>query len=232
MIDFGRIDVISFDCYGTLVDWETGILGALRPFLARHGVTTTDEELLETYGRLESAAQEGLWVPYRHVLGRVMRALARKHGFALKPEEWALLAERLPDWPPFPDTVPALRRLKERYRLAVVSNVDDDLFEATRSRLGVELDWVVTSEEARSYKPNPRNFEVAGRRIGVPKERWLHAAQSLYHDVAPARRFGLATAWVNRRRGRDGFGATPPAAALPDLEVVDLAELADRAMAS
>jgi 2-haloacid dehalogenase len=213
------------------VDWETGILEALRPFLARRGVQLPDERILEEYGRLEREAQAGLYAPYRHVLGRVMRGLARRHGLELHSEERTLLVDSLPSWRPFPDTPDALRRLKERFRLAVVSNVDDDLFAATREQLGVELDWVVTAEQVTSYKPSLRNFEAAERAIGVSRAHWLHAAQSLYHDIVPARQFGLATVWVNRRRGRPGFGATPPAAALPDLEVADLRELADRACA-
>ncbi|MGQ0720955.1 MAG: haloacid dehalogenase type II [Candidatus Eiseniibacteriota bacterium] len=233
MIHFDRLEVVSFDCYGTLIDYESGILGALRPFLARHGVRLADDAILEAYARLESEAQRGLFAPYRHVLGRVMRGFAREHGFRLEPDDWSLLAESLPAWLPFEDTVEALRRLARRYRLAVISNVDDDLFECTRRRLpGVEFDWVITAETAQSYKPSHRNFEVAERKMGIPRGRWLHVAQSLYHDIAPAKRMGLATVWVNRRRGRSGFGATPPAAAAPDLEVFDLGELAARAVPS
>lgn len=160
-----------------------------------------------------------------------MRGFAREHRFPLEPDDWGLLADSLPSWRAFPDTVDALRRLKERYRLAIVSNIDDDLFEATRAKLGVELDWVVTAEAVNSYKPSPRNFEAAERAFRVSRAHWLHAAQSLYHDVVPARQFGLTTVWVNRRRGRSGFGATPPVAALPHLEVGDLRELAHRACA-
>jgi 2-haloacid dehalogenase len=233
LIRFDRLEVLSFDCYGTLIDYESGILSALRPFLSRNGIRLSDEAVLEAYARLESEAQRGLFAPYRHVLGRVMRGFARDHGFRLEPDDWGLLAEALPSWTPFGDTVEALRRLGRRYRLAVISNVDDDLFEATRRRLpGVEFDWVVTAEEARTYKPSHRNFEIAERKMGIPRDRWLHVAQSLYHDVAPAKRMGIATVWVNRRRGRRGFGATPPAAALPDLEVLDLAELAALAVPS
>jgi 2-haloacid dehalogenase len=233
MIRFDRLEVVSFDCYGTLIDYESGILEALRPFFARHRVRLADEAVLEAYARLESEAQRGLFAPYRHVLGRVMRGFARDHGFRLEPDDWGLLAESLPSWPPFDDTVEALRRLARRYRLAVISNVDDDLFESTRRCLpGVEFDWVITAEAARSYKPSHRSFEVAERKMGIPRDRWLHVAQSLYHDIAPAKRMGLATVWVNRRRGRSGFGATPPAAAVPDLEVLDLGELAARAVPS
>jgi 2-haloacid dehalogenase len=158
-----------------------------------------------------------------------MRGLAREHGLTLDADDKGLLVESLPAWKPFADTQAALRRLQERFRLAVVSNIDDDLFAATRERLDVEFDWVVTAEQVTSYKPSLRNFEAAERAMGVSRAHWLHAAQSLYHDIVPARQFGLSTVWVNRRRGRAGFGATPPAAALPDLEVGDLRELAGRA---
>jgi 2-haloacid dehalogenase len=233
MIRFDRLEAMSFDCYGTLIDSESGIVAALQPFLARNGVALPDEDILEAYARLESEAQRGLFAPYRHVLGRVMRGLARDHGFRLSSDDWGLLAEALPSWTPFEDTLDALRRLARRYRLAVISNVDDDLFEATRRHLaGVDFDWIVTAEQARTYKPSHRNFEVAEQKMGIARDRWLHVAQSLYHDIAPARRLGLATVWVNRRRGRSGFGATPPAAAVPDLEVLDLRELAEQAVPS
>ncbi|HMB70518.1 MAG TPA: haloacid dehalogenase type II [bacterium] len=228
-IRFDTFQIISFDCYGTLIDWESGILETLRPYLQERGVKCSDERILEDYSRLERQAQAGLYAPYRHILGRVMRGFAQQHGLDLDPDDRSLLADSLPNWRPFPDTQAALRRLKERYRLAVVSNIDDDLFDETRMNLGVELDWVITAEQVTSYKPSLRNFEAAERTMGVSRAHWLHAAQSLYHDIVPARQFGLATVWVNRRRGLPGFGATPPAAALPDLETGDLRELAERA---
>lgn len=192
----------------------------------------TDRQILEAYAQLEAESEQGLYAPYRHVLGRVMRALAREHGFLLEGDDWGLLAGSIANWRPFPDTVAALRKLRERYRLAIISNIDDDLFEMTRAKLEVEFDWVVTAEQSHSYKPNLRNFETAERALGISRAHWLHAAQSLYHDIVPARKFGLSTVWVNRRRGQEGFGATPPAAALPDVEVGSLSELAARACAA
>ncbi len=225
MIDFRQFEVMSFDCYGTLIDWEAGILGALRPFLARHEVRVSDHVILETYAKLETRAEKGIWAPYRHVLARVIKGIAEEYGFRTRGDDRNLLVESLPDWPPFPDTVAALPRLQRHFRLGVISNIDDDLFVETRRRLGVAFDWVLTAEEAASYKPMRRNFEMAVRKTGVAPERWLHAAQSLYHDIVPARELGMTTIWVNRRRGREGFGATPPAAAMPHLEVADLDEL-------
>lgn len=229
MIDWDRIEAVTFDCYGTLIDWEAGIVGALSPYLRDAGVELPDAEILHAFSRLESEAQQGIYAPYRHVLGRVMRGLAAEHGFALEDDAWGLLAESIARWPPFPDTRDALAALAGRYPLGVLSNIDDDLFRATLERLSTEFRWVVTAEEVVSYKPGPRHFEFAERRMGVPRDRWLHVAQSLYHDIVPAKRMGLPTVWVNRRRGREGFGATPPAAAVPDLEVASLEELAERA---
>lgn len=225
MIDFRGYEVMSFDCYGTLVDWESGILGALRPVLERRGVPADDAAILESYARLEAKAEEGIWAPYRHVLARVVKGMAREHGFEVEGREPDVLADSIGSWPPFADTVGALPRLQRHFRLGVISNIDDDLFAATQERLGVAFDWVLTAEEAASYKPMRRNFELAIRKAGVDPGRWLHAAQSLYHDIVPARELGMTTIWVNRRRGRGGFGATPPVVAMPDLEVADLDEL-------
>jgi 2-haloacid dehalogenase len=226
VIDFAHHDVMSFDCYGTLVDWETGILGALRPLLAAHGVTAADEAILETYAKLEARAEEGPYARYREVLERVVEGFGREHGFAAAGAERDCLAESLPRWPLFPDTNGALRRLGRHFRLGVISNIDDDLFAATRERIGVAFDWVVTAEEVRSYKPVRRSFQLAMRKASGAPARWLHVAQSLWHDVGPARELGMTTIWVNRRRGREGSGATPQASATPHLEVADLDELA------
>jgi 2-haloacid dehalogenase len=135
------------------------------------------------------------------------------------------------DWPTFPDSAGALARLKARFRLGVITNCDDDLFAASNRRLGVAFDWIVTAQQAGSYKPDPHNFELAFERIDVPRERILHVAQSLYHDHVPAQAFGLATAWIDRRHDRTGFGATPAASATPDVVAPDMASFADLALA-
>jgi 2-haloacid dehalogenase len=134
------------------------------------------------------------------------------------------------EWPAFADSTDALRRLSERYRLGVITNCDEDLFTASNRRLGVRFDWVVTAERVRSYKPNPRHFEVALEEIGLPTERVLHVAQSLFHDHVPAKRLGLSTVWIDRRAGKVGSGATPPAEAEPDLTYPSLAAFADAAL--
>jgi 2-haloacid dehalogenase len=160
-----------------------------------------------------------------------MRRVARGHGVEATADEMRAFGGSVGDWPAFPDSAAALGRLAKRFRLGVITNCDDDLFALSSRRLGVAFDWIVTAEQVGSYKPDPRNFEVALGRIDVPPERILHVAQSLFHDHVPARRLGLATAWIDRRRGRPGFGATPPAQAAPDLVAPDMATFAMLAMA-
>lgn len=225
MLPFEHFEVVTFDCYGTLIDWESGILEAVRPILARSGIEAGDDLLLESYARLESEAETGAYAPYARVLRRVMEGMGRRFGVEVGPEEIDCLPDSIAQWPPFPDTVKALGRLKTRYRLAVVSNIDDHLFARTAPRLEVPFDWVITAEQARAYKPSRRVFDLALRTIGVEARRILHVAQSLYHDVGPAQELGLATVWVNRRAGRPGSGATMPADARPDVEVEDLESL-------
>lgn len=225
-MDFTRFSALTFDCYGTLIDWETGLLRALGPLLESHGWTGTDDEALELFGATESEIQAGVYKPYGEVLRRTVDAMAARVGFTPTAEERDALRASLPDWPAFADTSEALAMLKRRFRLAAVSNVDDDLFELSARHLGVSMDEVVTAQQVGSYKPAPGHFHAAVERLGVAKSEVLHVAQSLFHDIAPARALGLATVWVNRRAGRAGFGATPPAAARPDLEVPDLITLA------
>jgi 2-haloacid dehalogenase len=133
------------------------------------------------------------------------------------------------DWPAFPDSADALRLLQTRYRLGVITNCDDDLFAASNRRLGVTFDWVVTAQAVGSYKPDPRNFQTAFAAIGLPQERILHVAQSLFHDHLPAKALGLSTVWIDRRHDRPGFGATPPATITPDAVFPDMAAFASAA---
>jgi len=226
MLDFDRFEVLTFDCYGTLIDWEAGIWDALRPVFSRHGATLSREGALELFGALEAEWERPPYRDYKTVLRGVLEGMGHRLGFAATEAECQGFARSVADWPAFPDSAPALAAVHGRYRLAIVSNVDDDLFVASARRLGVAFDWVITAEQARSYKPSPDNFLLAIERIGLPRERILHVAQSLYHDVAPARALGLATVWVNRRHGRAGSGATPVARAEPDLTVPDLRALA------
>ena len=229
-IDLSRFDAITFDCYGTLIDWERGILNALQPVLAPRGIDLTEDELLERYARHEAALEAGAYRPYRQVLGESLSGLGKELGFDVADEESRAFAEDLGAWPAFHDTAPALRRLQTRFRLGVITNCDRDLFALSNQRLGVTFDWVVTAEDARAYKPSPAPFELAFATIDVPRDRILHAAQSLFHDHVPGKQLGLTTAWVDRRHDRPGFGATPAASATPDLTVPDMATFADVAL--
>lgn len=234
MLNPDRFDAITFDCYGTLIDWEQGILQAVRPVLAVHGVRAGDDELLALYARLEAdlerraSSDRQAFMRYREVLGQVMRGLGEHFGLDLIDREIDRLPASLARWPAFPETAPCLRALKTRYRLAVLSNIDRDLFEDTAPKLGVELDELVTADFCRSYKPDPRHFRVALALLDLPPARVLHVAESLVHDVVPARALGITTVWVNRRGDRGPGASGTTGAAAPDLVVPDLATLVRR----
>ncbi len=230
MLDFSQYDYLTFDCYGTLIDWERGIVAALKPVLARHDVELSDDVILERFGALESAAEKPPYSPYREVLATVLDGFGEAYGFTPSAEERATFGASVGDWPAFPDSPEALRTLGSRFKLVILSNVDDDLFALSAKRLGVEFADVITAQQAGGYKPDTRNFRVMLERLGNRPERVLHVAQSLFHDIAPAKSIGLTTVWVNRRHDRSGFGATPPAEATPDLEVPDLMTLANLAV--
>jgi 2-haloacid dehalogenase len=230
MLDFSRFEILTFDCYGTLIDWETGILSVLHRILSAHGKKIDDAAILKHYGDFEQRSEQGAFRPYREVLESVVRQFGEKLRFTPSPEEVRSLPDSLPTWKPWPDTVSALRRLKTRFRLAIFSNVDDDLFAATRPQLGVDFDEVVTAQQAQAYKPSLELFELALSRIKTPAHRVLHVAQSVYHDVVPAQSLGLATVWVNRPSARPGVGAVKATEAKPDLTVSSLSELAAAAI--
>lgn len=226
-LDFGRFEALTFDCYGTLIDWEAGLLAAIRAVLDPRGVSPGDDELLEAFAREEAALEAGPYRPYREILGSALARICSAHHIEPTADEVARFGGSVVDWPAFADSPAALARLKTRFRLGVLTNCDDDLFAGSNRRLGVTFDWIVTAGQVGAYKPSPRNFELLLERLRLPRERILHVAQSLYHDHVPAKRLGLATAWVDRRHGRAGSGATPPATATPDLTVPDMATLAD-----
>jgi 2-haloacid dehalogenase len=225
-IDFAAFDALTFDTYGTLIDWEAGILAAFAPALAAHGAHPGDEDLLERYARHEATLEAGSYRSYADVLGQSFVAVCGELGFSPAHDAIADFAASVGDWPAFPDSRDALAALKTGFRLGVITNCDDALFALSNARLGVEFDWIVTAQQAGSYKPSPANFELAFATIDVPRERILHVAQSLFHDHVPAKALGMTTVWVDRRRGRHGFGATPPAQSAPDLVVPDMRTLA------
>ena len=223
-IDADSYDAITFDCYGTLIDWESGLMSYVKRLLAAHDAHAVDSFLLDFYGRTEPQLQSGAYRPYRQILEDVLAALGERLGFHPSAEALANFPDSIGDWLPFPDTVASLKALGPRFQLAVVSNVDDDLFDLTQARLGINFDHVITAAQVGAYKPDRRMFETAIERIGVPKKRILHVAQSLYHDIVPASALGLDTVWIDRHDGH-GSGATAPADATPKWSLHNLSEL-------
>ncbi len=229
-LDLTRFDALTFDCYGTLIDWSSGILTALRSILGDRANGLSDADLLALYGRFEAAAEQpssgGAHKAYRDVLREVVDAFGAHLGVTVTPEQRGALPESIAEWPAFPDTADSLRALQARYKLAVLSNIDRELFAHTAPKLGVELDALVTAQDVGSYKPGRAHFDEGLKRLGLPRERVLHVAQSLYHDIKPARELGYSTVWVARGEGVSGasFDGAPDAA--PDLVVPDLATLA------
>ena len=226
-MDPAGFEVLSFDCYGTLVDWERGITDALLPILRSHGIDPDPDRVLELYAACESETEAGDFVPYREVLSRTVGAVGTSLGVHVSDEEAACLARSLPDWPVFPDTVEALRHFARDHRIAVISNVDEDLFAGTAAHLGVPFDFVVTAQSVGAYKPDVRVFRAAEDRFGMARDRWLHVAQSIHHDIAPASELGIRTVHVDRRGNRPGGGAVPRCDALPTVTVADLDGLVD-----
>lgn len=226
-MDFKGIRLITFDCYGTLIDWESGILRSLRPLFSN----TSDDQLLKLYSEIEPEIQTASYLPYRTVLRQVVERIGQRLDRVVSAAEAEAFAESLKQWQPFPDTVSALHSLAQRYKLGIISNIDDDLFAATNKLLDTSFDLIVTAQQVKSYKPSLSNFYEAIRRAGqagIKKEEILHAAESRHHDIAPANMLGLKNVWVNRRFGKEGGGATRTADAKPGLEVHSLAELAER----
>lgn len=231
-LQLATFKALTFDCYGTLIDWETGILAELKPWLAPHGLGLTDDQILETFGaeesRIEAATPKKL---YPEILADVLRALGKRWNVSAPDAAAAEFGRSVPRWPAFPDTVAALQHLKRHFKLVILSNVDRASFAKSNEKLKVEFDRVITAEDVGSYKPDVRNFRYALSELGtmgIRPEQLLHTAQSLFHDIAPARALGLKTAWINRRKGRAGAGPTPipKGDATPDLEVASMAELA------
>jgi 2-haloalkanoic acid dehalogenase type II len=210
----------TFDCYGTLIDWERGIADAFAAAVSAHGGNVEVRRVIEAYKRIEPGVEAERYRSYREVLTESALRVAREIGWALSESSAGFLAKSLPSWPPFSDTNPALERLAQAgFRLGILSNVDDDLLAGTRRRFTVPFDLIVTAQQVRSYKPADGHFLTARNRIGG--KHWLHAAQSHFHDVVPCRRLGIPVAWINRR------GQATPEGQLPDRELRTLEDLAD-----
>lgn len=214
-----RYEIVTFDCYGTLIDWENGIANAFLAAAREDGIDLHREEVLRAYEQIEPEVERERYRFYADVLTETATRVARALGWPLAWERGTFLVSSLPYWKPFADTNAALARLRTAgYGLGILSNVDDELLAATRRHFTVEFDLIVTAQQVRSYKPAPGHFLTAKQRIG--DATWLHAAQSNYHDIVPANALGIATAWVNRR------GDAPLPGGTPSFEVRDLAGLA------
>ncbi len=194
----GKVDVVTFDCYGTLIDWETGIRTAFHKALTKSGPPGLGESsIFRLYDEEERSIEKQSYRPYRQVLSQAVFKVARRVGWELPEEQSGFLAEDLPNWRPFPETNPALKRLAGKYKLGILSNVDDDLLAGTLKHLAVPFEILVTAEQVRFYKPEFAHFERTRRLIG--ERRWLHVAASMYHDIEPARKLGIEAVWVNRK---------------------------------
>jgi 2-haloacid dehalogenase len=232
-VNLGDFDALSFDCYGTLIDWEAGIAAVLRTWADAHSLDLTDEQLLTAYSTHEARSEADHPTDlYPLILARSMRRLGEDLGVPVSDDEAESLAVSVPDWPAFPDSTEALERLARRYQLIILSNVDRDSFEGSNRRLGVAFTSIVTAQDVGSYKPSPRNFEALAneaRRLGIAQGRLLHVAQSLFHDHVPANAIGLPSVWINRRHERPGWGATPEPSAdvTPDWTFPSMSAFAD-----
>lgn len=205
-------DTLTFDCYGTLIDWETGIFNGLKTLLERVPQPLTRDQVLEAHARHESTQQR--YTPtkrYQDLLPIVFKRLAEEWRVPFSHEECIAYGRSIKDWPAFPDSAEALKYLKKHYKLVILSNVDNEIFTYSNAKLDVEFDAIFTAEDIGSYKPSPRNFEYMLEKLGergIKKETILHTAESLFHDHKPANAIGLTSCWIYRRHGKEGFGAT------------------------
>jgi 2-haloacid dehalogenase len=232
-MNLNDFDALSFDCYGTLIDWETGIAAVLRRWADAHGLDMIDEQLLLAYSAHEAAAEaEHPTEPYPLILARSVRDLGAELGVPVSDSEAQALAGSVPYWPAFSDSTDALGRLGRRFKLIILSNVDRESFAGSNKRLGVTFTSIITAQDVGAYKPSVRNFDALQaetRRLGVAEGKVLHVAQSLFHDHVPAKQAGLPTVWINRRFANPGWGATPAPRAdvTPDWTFSSMAAFAD-----
>ena len=236
MSDFDQFEALSFDCYGTLIDWETGIANALRPWAVRNGLDLADQALIAAHGRYETHVQDEMpSALYPVILGETLRRVGAELGVPVTAADAATYGDSVKDWPAFPDTAEALQRLATRFKLIIVSNIDRASFAASNPRLGVEFDAIVTAEDVGSYKPQLGHFDQLFReleRLGVAREQLVHVAESLFHDHEPAAALGLPSVWIHRRHDKGGTGATatPSGDISPTWRFTSMAEFADAAV--
>jgi len=224
--------VLTFDCYGTLIDWESGMVNALAPLTTKVDRDLTRDDILAAHSRHEADQQATTpAMRYCELLAVVYARLAGEWGVPVNNAEAAAYGNSVGDWPAFPDSAEALRYLKQHFKLVILSNVDNASFARSNARLGVQFDAIYTAEDIGSYKPADRNFDYMVRELsglGYAKSDILHTAESLFHDHAPANRHGLKSCWIYRRHDQEGFGATRPPAEMPhvDFRFNSMAEMA------
>jgi 2-haloalkanoic acid dehalogenase type II len=232
-LDPDAFDVLTFDCYGTLIDWETGIANALRPWAVRSGIDLDDQSLIAAHGRYETHVQDEMPTAlYPIILGETLRRVGAELGAPVTDDDAVTYGDSVKDWPAFPDTAEALQRLATKFKLIIVSNIDRASFAASNPRLGVTFDAIVTAEDVGSYKPHREHFDRLFEeieRLGVAREQLVHVAESLFHDHQPAAALGLPSVWIHRRHGKGGTGATavPSGAVSPTWTFTSMAELAE-----
>jgi 2-haloacid dehalogenase len=212
--EFARFQALSFDCYGTLIDWETGMATALREWVARETPGVSHAQLLQLVSEFETVVQgeQSPALPYPQVLAEVLRRIGARIGVPVSDQDAERFGGTVGNWPAFADSASSLARLKRHFRMIIVSNVDRASFAASNRRLGVTFDKVITAEDVGAYKPRPPHFEALFKslpELGVDRDGLLHVAQSLYHDHEPAQRYGLPSVWIDRGRDRFDSGATP-----------------------
>ena len=228
MISYDDFDVLTFDCYGTLIDWESGIAAGVRMQLGDAVAAVSDEDIVSAFAAVEHEA-EVPYKSYREVLALSLRGIGERLGVPVSDAQATGFGSSVGQWPAFPDSAEALQRLHDRFKLAVITNCDDDLFGQSERRLGVSFDYVITAQQAGSYKPDHANFLLAFERIDEPRERILHVAQSLFHDHVPAKALGMTSVWIDRRQGRGG-GASLDVDASPDATFPSMQAFADDAV--
>jgi len=236
MSDFDRFEAMSFDCYGTLIDWETGIANALRPWASTNGLTVDDQELLAAFGRHENQVEaETPAALYPVVLGETLRRMGADLGATVTPEDAETFGASVKHWPAFADTADALQRLSTKFKLIILSNIDRASFAASQPRLGVQFDSIITAEDVGSYKPRRPHFDRLFEeidRLGVGRDQLVHVAESLFHDHQPAAALDLPSVWIHRRHTKGGTGATatPSAEVTPTWRFTSMAEFAEAAV--
>lgn len=225
MYNFKKYKLISFDCYGTLIDWEQGLGSAMRVLLNDKANSFNMEEALQLYASAEAELEQGSYMPYSEIMMKAISQVCDNLGVITSDMEKGRFVKSVGEWQPFPDSTVTLNRLQTEYRIALISNIDNDTIIDTQRTLDVEFDHIITAQQVKAYKPNPIVFEAALDKFRIHKTEWLHVAQSLYHDIAPARDLGIDSIWVNRRYGKVGSGATPFHNIKPKVTVLNLREL-------